>query len=115
LEIRLSSREIERLTRQDNRPQYFALYISSKLGDLAKKGYLTDIKLLMLETSIKDLPDYYSTADIVKNTPFPLPYAQMCKIFTLAFCLTVPFPIACVFEWFTPAPAALIAFGFFWC
>jgi len=111
--INLTRKEIERLTHEENRPEFFAMYITCKLAEIAKRGYLSDKRLAMLETVVTDMVDYYSEADKIKSTPFPMPYAQLCKVFIIAFCLTVPFPIATIFDWFAAAPTALIAFGFF--
>ena len=88
-------------------------WVTQRVDALQKKGSISEIRLLAIDTNLTALVDYYSGCERIARTPVPFAYAQHIKLFVTIFCFTVPFAVVDVLHMYTPIAAAVLAYALF--
>merc|ERR1711871_1421621 len=88
-------------------------WIHMALIDAFHEGRLDSMRLHTIENQAGMLMEAYNGMDRINKNRFPLPYAQLTKLFTLCFTLTLPLAIYAEMESMTAPVCALVAIGFY--
>jgi putative membrane protein len=109
----LTVEERRRLEPLATRATVVLSWITQRIDGLARRGEITDARLLAMDTNLTALVDSHSACERIVRTPIPFAYAQHIKLFVTLFCFTVPFAIVDALKFYTPVAAVVFAFALF--
>jgi putative membrane protein len=84
-------------------PSLAAGQLFMDITDLNRRGYITDVEFLTLNTDITSLSDICGGCERIKNTPIPFSYHVFIKKFVFSYIMTMPFVFAPEFGYWTIA------------
>jgi len=94
-------------------PLVVAGWLSQTFAAEARAGRLTAQELQILDGTVADMVDLWGGAERIVKTPVPLAYAHHIKGFLTLFCFTAPLALVDAMGWWTPAAAAVVAYGLY--
>jgi putative membrane protein len=109
----LTADEKKKLERCTTRAATVLGWVTRRTDALAREGKLSEVRLLVIDTNLTALVDYYSGCERIVRTPVPFAYAHHIKIFVTLFCFTLPFAIVDAMRIWTPLASSILAFALF--
>jgi putative membrane protein len=109
----LTSDERTKLEPTKPRAMVVLAWITGRIDELARRGVITDARLLAMDTNITALVDATGGCERIARTPIPLAYAQHIKLFVTLWCFTLPFAIVDAMRAYTWLASSILAFALF--
>lgn len=81
--------EIEK-SLKNHGPTDLVILLTHKLHQLKKKGKISDVEMLYLDTQISGFLDVCGGCERIKNTPIPYSYSSFIKKFIILYVLALP-------------------------
>jgi putative membrane protein len=94
-------------------PLVVAAWLTRTFAEEARAGRVSAQELQMLDGSLKNIIDLWGGAERILRTPVPFAYAHHIKGFLTLFCVTAPLALVEPMGWWTPAAAAIVAYGLY--
>ncbi len=94
-------------------PLAVAAWLTRTFAEEARAGRITPQELALLDGSLKAIIDLWGGAERILRTPVPFAYAHHIKGFLTLFCVTAPLALVDAMGWWTPAAAAIVAYGLY--
>ena len=108
----LDSDVLASLENEHNRP----IALLQRLGDDFRAEYSQEnihpYHLMQLEDGLTDFTNLQGGCERIRSTPIPFSYNVLLHRIVAIYCLTLPFGLAPVVDWFTPIVVALIGYAF---
>jgi len=82
------------------------------LTEAGRRGMLSDVRRVQLETTLVALTDAQGGLERIKNTPMPVQYRFLPRFFSQVFGLVLPFAVVEDLGWATPVGSGLIGLMF---
>lgn len=95
----LSDEDWQKVKDAENVASSIILLQADNLNDLNKKNILSDLKLIAIEETLRDLLESQGAAERIKKTPFPLLYDFATAVVFWAFIILFPFALIKNFEY----------------
>jgi putative membrane protein len=109
----LTAEERERLEPVKSRPSVVLAWVTGHLDALARRGALSEARLLAMDTNVTALSDAHGACERIARTPIPFAYAQHIKVFVTLWCFTLPFAIVDAMLTYTWLASSILAFALF--
>ncbi len=101
--------EVERAT---NRQNAVLTHVGRLLGEAARRGMLSDYRRVQMEATLVALTDTQGGLERIKNTPMPVQYRFLPRLFARVFGIILPFAVVHDLGWATPIGSGLIGLMF---
>ncbi|KAG2343413.1 UPF0187-domain-containing protein [Suillus weaverae] len=98
---------------EHNIPLEISMLLSSYISALQARKTVDTMTINLLHTSLNQLVDAQTGLERVLTTPKPVSFSSHVWMVTLFYCLSLPFQLWSVFEWFTIPVSVLATFVFF--
>jgi putative membrane protein len=95
-----------------NRQNAVLTHVGRLLGEAARRGMLSDVRLVQLETTLVALTDAQGGVERIKNTPMPVQYRFLPRFFSRLLGVILPFALVNDLGWATPIGSGLVALMF---
>jgi putative membrane protein len=94
-------------------PLLVASWLTETFAAEHRAGRLSPQELQLLDATLGDVIDLWGGAERILKTPVPFAYAHHIKGFLTLFCITSPLALVDAMQWWTPAAAAIVAYGLY--
>ena len=108
----LSSEEIESLRGQHNAAAEIQRRMALLVQESFRCGWLADVHLALLDSSLTELAKAQGDCERIKNTPMPKQYDYFLRLIVQAHCALLPFGMVANLGLLTPIGASLLGFVF---
>ena len=95
-----------------NRPNAVLTHVGRLLGEAARRGMLSDLRLVQIEATLVTLSDAQGGVERIKNTPLPVQYRFLPRCFSRMLGVILPFALVNDLGWATPVGSGLVALMF---
>jgi putative membrane protein len=92
-----------------HKPTAIANIIMSKIEDLWKNKYISDMQQIVLVNQVNTMVDILGKCERIKNTPIPIAYAFLLKFFIVVYVMILPFGLLKELQWWS-VPLSLILY-----
>lgn len=113
LEKLITLSQYRQLKTMNNPPLEIAFWISDFLQHQRHKNALESFQHTSMQQLVNQLVEALSGCERILKTPIPLAYAIHLKQLLLIYCLSLPFQIVDLVDWWTGFVTALISFTLF--
>jgi putative membrane protein len=100
------------LTAASNVPLTLEILIARTLHEAQQKNLFTPPQIRIWDLSLVELINALGACERIKNTPLPIAYVLHLKRFLYIFCLSLPFPLASSFGWWSVLIVMLFGYAF---
>jgi putative membrane protein len=108
----LSSRQIEAIRNAQHPALLVAQRMTGCILEARRRGLITDIIQVSLDTNIQLLIDYLGGCERIRKTPLPFAYVVHLRRALIIYCCTLPFALVETYGWFTILDVLFVAYIF---
>ena len=103
---------LERVRAATNKPTAVLTALDEAVTDAARDGLIGELSRLRIEDTLVDLTDAQGGLERIKNTPLPVQYRFLPRVFARLFCVILPFAVVPDLAWWTPIGSGLVGLMF---
>ncbi len=108
-ELELSEEEKRDIDGFEHKPNYIAGLMFSKLGEIRRKGEITQEEYLTLDQNLDSFSDIIGACERIRKTPIPYSYSLFLKKFIFIYVATLPIAFITSLGYYT-VPIAMFIF-----
>ncbi|WP_027420594.1 bestrophin family protein [Crocinitomix catalasitica] len=86
----LTPEELDKIKSIDHEPNFISNLMYQKLKSIQKRGNLSEIDYMILDTNLNSFIDVLGVCERIKNTPIPYSYSNFLKKFIFIYVITIP-------------------------
>jgi ion channel-forming bestrophin family protein len=101
------------MTGVQHAPLSLAVGMTEVLKEGSRRGAITDIVLVSIESNIQLLVDYLGGCERIRKTPLPFAYVVHLRRALVMYCFTLPFALVDSFGWATVFDTFVVSYIFF--
>jgi putative membrane protein len=109
----VTPQQLAQLQTMNHPPLEIAFWIADYLQASFNAGQLNAYQLSAMQTQVDALVDMLGGCERILKTPIPLAYAIHLKQLLLLYCLSLPFQMVGITQWWTVLVVGLISFAVF--
>ena len=104
---------LDRIDGHLNRPISILNEMGRQLRELHDRGWIDNIGLQTLETSLTEMTGVQGACERIKSTPIPFSYTVLMHRIVLVYCVGLPFGIVSTIHGLTPVVVMIVAYAFY--
>ena len=108
----LTGAVLDDVGRATNRATAILTSLDHLLTEAVRRGMLGELSRLQLERTLVALTDAQGGLERIRNTPMPVQYRFLPRVFARLFCIVLPFAVVQDLGWFTPVGSGLVGLMF---
>lgn len=113
LDAFIGKEEREALLPETNRPNAIVHKTAQILRDAWRRGWIHDLHLPVLESSMTEILNVQGGCERIKATPVPWTYNVLTHRIVFVYCIALPFGVHDTVGLLTPVVVAMISFAFY--